>query len=618
MPPWFTEVARQNPIGTARFSAVEWTDLPAFILPIYGKSLPARAGHLSLAAWAAQLGAWLLLVAAARPRGGSGSTRLNPGPAGGRLPDALLTRWLADPGPFWSLDLSVSLYLLLTTAGVFLSGLYAPAPGIKFNNEESLFGAFGKTPETLDRFGLRWFCAVAAAVASLLLAGAHSMHGLRRESARINALLCLWGCMWVYACHRIRAVTVVHDPHHSILVVDWSLFGILVALSARSLGVEEWVCSCWLRKYATTTVGMMYLNAGLSKLQNTGLDWFDGVRLRQLIKDARPSSAWPWASDTIIESTRIGWWLGMGTFVFEVLFSPLVIIGFSRGGCCRRASGHPRPGLGIVRSLWVVLALAFHFGIYLLCYPNFGTFVHTLLALVTDPFAGWECRGRRDAKPERDGGPPAADAPRTELAEAAACWWPRLRRRAPLALRGQAPRPAAPRARVPEEEPPAGGREPLSEREGASGAGGSAEALGAECKGEPVAVLRPSRLGLWGLSALLCVCIIGWVYVEVVYPNKDLHPVIPFSSMQMFSVYSTPSQRASATVVAEFVNTRREPMEVWFMGGGNQQYKIAALRPGERKHVKTTAGHKMHWVRPATGATLKTEVMYRGMSACVV
>jgi len=511
MVPWATGVTKTHKFGQAAFFNVEFCDLLAFVFPLYGRGLPNACPDVGQIAWLAAAVLWIWLVRCYAV--GDRRKKLAEPPCHTQGIEGMFVRWLQETAPYASLNLSVSLYLLLTTSCVFLSGFYTVS-NVRFSNSASLFGALQRGPETLNCLGLRWFCALTAMGTSLLLARAQTLPYGRVKLYQGMALLCTCGCFSVYFFVRWRAVKVVHDPHKSILAVDWSLFGVLVALSMRSAGVSERICSCWLRKFVTISLACMYLNAGISKLEATGLVWFSGEILRQLIRDFRYTSAWPWLSDVITRDPGMGLLLGISTFIWELPLSIVVLV-WELPLSFLVATRFPwscwRRGFMFFRWLWALICVAMHFGIFLLVFPPFTTFVHALVALVLDPFThlGVETSAAPATGVER-----SVD-PETQCQSSAQG---QCRMDRSSVLRGRTS--VTPQSPIRKDQPDSG--RDVSDRD--------------EQKEQ---LSRISRTGLWASSVLLLLCVSCWIYVGFNYTNKDHHPFLPFSSFSMYSTYKS-------------------------------------------------------------------------------
>merc|ERR1712151_1126640 len=134
------------------------------------------------------------------------------------------------------------------------------------------------------------------------------------------------------------------------------------------------------------TMAVMYFNAGLAKLWNTGWVWYTGTFLRKLMKGFRYTSAWPWANDMIVASPTLGFAFGIATFVFEIMLSFLVLLAMLPSYSQEKPSERSIKLQEMLRLGWAVVGVGMHLSIYVLLYPPFTTFVHVLLFLALDPF----------------------------------------------------------------------------------------------------------------------------------------------------------------------------------------------------------------------------------------
>eukprot|EP00747_Dinoflagellata_sp_TGD_P002345 gnl/TRDRNA2_/TRDRNA2_103860_c0_seq1.p1 gnl/TRDRNA2_/TRDRNA2_103860_c0~~gnl/TRDRNA2_/TRDRNA2_103860_c0_seq1.p1 ORF type:complete len:403 (-),score=32.55 gnl/TRDRNA2_/TRDRNA2_103860_c0_seq1:31-1239(-) len=288
-----------------------------------------------------------------------------------------LVQWLGDPGCYTNLDLTVSLYLMLTLYAVFVGHIYQPLTYYG--------GSLVASPTTAATTVCKYVSMYTAGVASVchFFAWVPLMQDKYRIRARMSGLLFVWAAAGSYLALRIRNFyfTLNRPNEHTLLMVDWMLVGIWVSLSVRSLGVPEWICSAWLRKFTVTTLAMYYFNAGMCKLLNTGIRWANGQLLAQFISSQRGNSAWPWLSDKISSVPWIAESFAIATMIFELPVSLLAAIGCS---CCRPAKSS---GLDMLRVVWSWMAIAFHLGIYMFMFPTFTVEAHIQLVLVLDPFA---------------------------------------------------------------------------------------------------------------------------------------------------------------------------------------------------------------------------------------
>lgn len=541
MVPWATAVAQSSKFGEASFFDIEYIDLPAFILPLYGRSFPDAYAHAGQIAWFFATVLWVWLASKHHRSMGNLSGKLQQAPYHVTRMEGMLVRGFKSSGPYANLNLSISLYLLLTTSCVFLSGLYTVSH-VRFRNSKSLFGALQKGPETFDCLLVRGLCALTALASSLLLVGAVSLKARGAKLFQHLALLSHGICFSFYCYVRWRAVKVVHDPHKSILAVDWSMLAILVALSMRSAGVSEWICSCWLKKFVSVSLAFMYFNAAISKLQATGLVWFSGEIMRQLIRDWRWTSAWPWLSDLITNRPSMGLLLGVATFVWEFLLSFVLLVwemlfSFLPG----RSSASWQKGHAHFRLMWALVSVAMHLGIYLLMFPPFTTFVHVLVVLVVDPFAfvplAEGARVAPDSSAWREGD---HNAPHSEscklndmeglrqyclhdLADETRCRAAQNQHHMPSrTLPFLLGRIVGDPARASSKEVDHNAADHFESKERLS---------------------YHSQIGIWASTVLLLFCVFCWSYVGITYTNNDHHPFLPFSSFSMFSTYKSAALR---------------------------------------------------------------------------
>eukprot|EP00747_Dinoflagellata_sp_TGD_P183750 gnl/TRDRNA2_/TRDRNA2_38873_c0_seq1.p1 gnl/TRDRNA2_/TRDRNA2_38873_c0~~gnl/TRDRNA2_/TRDRNA2_38873_c0_seq1.p1 ORF type:complete len:374 (-),score=32.94 gnl/TRDRNA2_/TRDRNA2_38873_c0_seq1:537-1658(-) len=290
--PYDTRIAAENPRPASMFQC-DLAKLPMLVVPLFlPNTCYSQHWRVSLdkVIWSLIALGWLGIVGLRYLRGCAAvvehtdtSAGTTPEAQPGGL-EAALARWLGDPGGYKDLDTTVSLYTLL------VSNYY-----------------LWQVDRHCDRLNdlqhpVLWFFAGTAGAVSLLLAYAPSTTARRREQIQHCTLLCftiLAVADIVAAKTRWKRSPAVGTIDHDPLALHWALFAILVALLARSFGVSERLCSCWLRKFMITTLALQYFNSFLCKASHSGLVmWAEGIQLASY--DARRKfSAWPWANDAL-------------------------------------------------------------------------------------------------------------------------------------------------------------------------------------------------------------------------------------------------------------------------------------------------------------------------------